>query len=152
MEITGVAVASIITSATLFLNVNMYGICMKKLSLPGRHAFSKLGKYARLALVCSLQHVANTWFIYLLVIMTAFINLLSLGSFVILYNLISIVLFLPKCLQEASSYIIGSYIGENRVSMARYYAVIINSFSIVISIFTVIVMLLYKESIIRFYS
>lgn len=125
---------------------------MKRLGFPDKQDFCKLGKYASMAFKTTYKHVINTWYIYAFILMSLMLSTQAIGSFIILYNLISVALFIPKCLQEASAYIISSYIGDNRVPMAKHYALIVNAFSIVLCVFGVILMLFARSDIITLYT
>ncbi len=92
------------------------------------------------------------WALEVLAIFSGFISVPALASQVIIVNIVSFIFMMPLGISFAASSLTGNYIGQGNIRLAKRFAKLTILLNIVLSLFIMLLMSLYKDSLANLFS
>ena len=92
------------------------------------------------------------WALEVLAIFSGFISVPALASQVIIVNIVSFIFMMPLGISFAASSLTGNYIGQGNIRLAKRFAKLTILLNLVLSLFIMLLMSLYKDSLANLFS
>lgn len=92
------------------------------------------------------------WAFELLAIFSGYLGVNDLAAEVVIINMVSFIFMLPLGISYAASCLVGNYIGEQNIKMAKRFANLTIAFDVICTIVVIIIFVTLKESIARLFT
>jgi len=156
LEVVGAALALDVTYILNWILLDMYihfsGVCGKTWVTPDRRIFQNLGEYVKIGIAGALMLCFEWWAFELLAIFSGYLGIYDLAAEVVIINMISFIFMLPLGISYAASCLVGNYIGEQNIKLAKRFANLTVAFNILCTMVVIIIFSTLKESIARLFT
>lgn len=92
------------------------------------------------------------WAFELLAIFSGYLGVNELAAEVVIINMISFIFMLPLGISYSASCLVGNYIGERNIKLAKRFANLTVAFDIVLTAVVIVIFVTMKESIARLFT
>ena len=144
LGVKGLAIATDITYISNMVFTDAYLIITKTASKTyvkfDRDALRGWGYYLKIGIPGACMLCFEWWAFELLAIFSGYLGVVQLAAEVVVINMITFIFMMPLGVSYAASCLVGNYIGERRISLAKRFANYTILFDVILTIIILIIL------------
>jgi MATE family multidrug resistance protein len=156
LNVVGAALSLNITYILNWLLLDLYihfsGCCPKTWVTPNKHAFENVWEYLKIGISGALMLCFEWWAFELLAIFSGYISVAALAAEVVIINIVSFIFMLPLGISYSASCLVGNYIGEKNIKLAKRFANLTIAFNVICTVVVIIIFATLRTGISRLFT
>lgn len=156
LRVVGAALALDITYILNWLILDLYvhfsKTCHRTWTLPTKESTQNLWAYLKIGIAGAMMLCFEWWAFELLAIFSGYLGVAQLAAEVVIINIVSFIFMLPLGISYAASCLVGNYIGERNVKLAKRFANLTVAFNILCTVVLIIILATLREGISRLFT
>lgn len=151
LRVVGAALSLNITYILNWIITDAYihfsGCCPQTWILPSKETTQNIGEYAKIGFAGAMMLCFEWWAFELLAIFSGYLGVAALAAEVVIINIISFIFMLPLGISYSASCLVGNYIGEKNIKLAKRFANLTVLFNVICTVVVIIIFATLKTGI-----